>query len=117
MLNTKLAALLAASVGMLAGAFKPVSVPGPYRPTRGRQRHGRSRMRERGKFTTIARPPNPKAKNRGKGFPKRQWWAVCNPDDRAALAEINAPFVRGWREGEPVVHVRHASSLTPGARR
>jgi hypothetical protein len=87
---------------------------GFYGPTQGR----RGRIIVGGRpLKTINSPPNPKAKNRVKGKPKRTEWLVCEPNDRQALLDIGERCVRGWREGEPVVSVRHTSSLTPGAYR
>lgn len=62
----------------------------------------------------LKRIENPKNKARGK--PKRTLWLVGNPDDRAAFAAIGEPCVRGWREGEEPVRVRHTRSLAPGVR-
>ena len=72
---------------------------------------------EEHKLLTINKPANPKAKNRKQRPRSRTAWLVCRPEDREALAAIGEPCLRDWREGEPVVTVRNASSLTPGARR
>jgi hypothetical protein len=55
----------------------------------------------------FKRAANRKTRNKPRGVPKRTEWLVCEPNDRAALIAIGERCVRGWREGEPLMSVRH----------